>query len=321
MKTILLIDAFAIIHRAFFAIPELTTSEGVPTNAIYGFFLMVDKAISDFQPEYVAICFDTPKKTFRKELFKEYQSHRPETAAGFKIQIPIIRDLIDISGLKRIEKPGFEADDVIGTLSKKFSDEDIKILILTGDKDIMQLSRSNVFVITPLKGISSINIYGPQQVMERFGIPPELIPDFKALMGDSSDNYKGAPGIGPKTATKLLQEYKSIEQLIENIETVMPQRIRTILKENKETIILSKQLATILTDMKLDCELQDFKFEGFAPQMKEELQKLQLFTLIGRLYRNKAKTSEQKLKAEQVQQIKKDIAKKRADNAQLDLFS
>jgi DNA polymerase-1 len=319
MNTFLLIDAYAIIHRAFFALPELSTNEGTPTNAIYGFFTMLHKAINDFQPTHIAVCFDTPKPTFRKELFKEYQAHRPKAVDGFKVQIPLIKELLDAGGIRRIEKEGFEADDVIGTLATRFSSQE-KILILTGDKDIMQLARENVFIITPQKGISTISIYGPQEVMERFGIPPELIPDFKALMGDPSDNYKGAPGIGPKTATKLLQEFKSIEHLLEHAEEVTPERVKNILTENKDSIQMSHTLARIKTDIELECKIEDFAFTGFKSPMREQLEKLQLFSLIGRLFGGKQpsltrETAKKALPVEEKPSKKTDV-----DENQLDLF-
>jgi DNA polymerase-1 len=279
---------------------------------------MIHKAITDFQPTYIAVCFDTPRaQNFRKKLFEEYQSHRPKLTDGFSQQVPVIKELLDSAGIFRVQKEGFEADDVIGTLTCKFKEID-KILVLTGDKDMMQLARPNVFIVTPQKGLSTVSIYGPEQVMERFGIPPELIPDFKALMGDQSDNYKGAPGIGPKTATKLLQEYKSVEHLLEHVEEVNPERIRTILKENKESIELSKTLATILLDVELDCKLENFEFTGFNSKMREQLEQLQLFSLIGRLFGSPRKKEDFK---EKTTALKKEKKKEAVDNAQLDLFN
>ena len=158
MKTLLLIDGNALMHRAYHALPPLTTKKGVPTNIVYGFFNMIYKAMQDFQPEYMAICFDTPAKTFRQKLHKDYQSHRPDLKDDFRIQIPILKDLIDLVPLYRAEQDGLEADDIIGTLSKKI-DGDVKTLILTGDKDIMQLVNSHVFVLTPEIGFSKTKLY------------------------------------------------------------------------------------------------------------------------------------------------------------------
>jgi DNA polymerase-1 len=219
-----------------------------------------------------------------------------------------------LSGIHRTEKPGFEADDVIGTMATRYGSEFERILVLTGDKDMMQLARKNVFIVTPQKGLSTVAIYGPDAVQERFGIMPELIPDFKGLMGDPSDNYKGAPGIGPKTATKLLTQFKSVEHMIEHVNEIQPERIQSIIKENTESIVLSKKLATILTDMELGNSIEECQFNGFRPEMRAKLEELQLYSLIGRFYGGKnGATKKQVEKKEELEPSESD--------PQLDLFS
>lgn len=283
MKTLLVIDGHAIMHRAFFALPELSTRQGIPTNAIYGFFTMLHKAITDFQPTHVIVTFDTPVKTFRKELYENYQIHRPKVADGFKQQIPLIKELLDLAGITRIEKEGFEADDVIGTLAKTFHKDFDRILILTGDRDLLQLVDEKTFVISPQKGISTAAVYTPKSVTEKYGIQPDQIPDLKALMGDASDNYGGAKGIGPKTAAKLLIEFESVENLLKHIDAIQPERIHELVKLHKEHIELSHKLATILTNVEISIPLQNCVFQGFNQQMENKLKDLELYSLINRL--------------------------------------
>ncbi len=283
MKTLLLIDGFAIMHRAYFALPELSTAKGVPTNAVYGFFTMLQKVITDFKPTHIVVALDTPVQTFRKKLYKEYQIQRPEAADGFKQQIPLIKELLDAAGIARLEKEGFEADDVIGTLAKKFRPDFDRVLILTGDRDLLQLVDEKTYVIAPQKGITTSAIYTPEAVKEKYGIEPEKIPDLKALMGDASDNYGGAKGIGPKTAAKLIIEFDNVENVLRKIDTVQPDRIKEIIKNHTEHIILSKRLATILTDLELDIDVNRCLFTVFQPEMEKKLKELELYSLTNRL--------------------------------------
>ncbi|NTU72861.1 hypothetical protein HGB07_01655 [Candidatus Roizmanbacteria bacterium] len=299
MKTLLVIDGNAIMHRAFHALPPLNNSIGVPTNAIYGFFTMISKVIADFHPEYLVICFDTPVPTFRKQMLITYQIHRKKLPDEFKTQVPIIQNLLDLAGIHRMELPSYEADDVIGTVATRVASETgLRTLILTGDKDLMQLVTESVFVITPLTGVSSTRLYTPTDVQERFGVPPTLIPDLKALMGDSSDNYKGAKGIGPKTAQKLLNQYHSVENMLEKVDTIKEERIRTLISEHTESIILSKQLATILTTLDIPFNLEATRYNGFGENMRSKLRELELSTLLERLFhekkQNPAKEKEKK---------------------------
>lgn len=287
VKTLLIVDSHAIIHRAFHAIPMLHSQSGMPTNAVYGFFAMIDKAIIDFQPTHLVTCFDTPKKTFRKELFEGYQSKRPPLQDDLRPQIQIIKDLVDSAKIARFEKEGFEADDVIGTITSRFKHLDIRILILTGDKDILQLVDDNVLVVTPQTGMSTIKIYNPEEVQNKFQIDPLQIPDYKALAGDSSDNYHAAKGIGPKTATKLLHQFQTIEKLYENINQLENEKVKAILMESKENVILFKQIATIVKDVELDCSIDDMIYKGFDLEMKEKLSEWQLYSLLKRFFNEK----------------------------------
>lgn len=313
MKTLLLIDGNAIMYRAFFAIPAtFKTKDGTPTNAVYGFLTMLQKAIYDFKPEHVIICFDTPVPTFRKKLFEKYQSHRVKIADEFRVQIPVIKEMIDVAGIARIEKGGFEADDIIGTLTKKYK-KNHTVIILTGDKDIMQLVDKNVCVMSPQTGLSSIKLYDVDGVMNKLGVTPPEIPDLKGLMGDPSDNYPGAKGIGPKTAVDLLKQFGTVEKLLKNIDKIENPRIRTLIESHKDNILLSKKLATIMCDVPIKVNIETARFEKFNDNLKTFLLSLQMDALATRLFDFKR---EEKPKKE-VKEMKKETD----DTVQEDLFS
>lgn len=283
MSTLLLIDGNAILHRAFHALPPFKTKDGTPTNAVYGFATMILKAVNDFKPEYIAVCFDTPVPTFRKKLHKEYQAHRPKMDEGLVPQFPLTKEFLQKAGIAYLEKEGFEADDVIGTLAKNCAD-DKTVIILTGDRDIMQLITDHIFVVTPLIGLSTIKMYDKKEVLNKLQVNPEQIPDFKALAGDQSDNYKGAKGIGPKTAADLLKTYSSIDNLFSNLDQIQNERIKNILISEKENIMLSHQLATIHTKVDIDCNLEKLRFNKFNEELKEFFNKLEMHSLLKRYF-------------------------------------
>lgn len=314
MKNLLLIDAHAMIHRAYHALPDtLISKSGIPTNAIYGFFLIIQKVISDFQPSHVAICFDTPVKTFRKELFKEYQGKRPAMENTLSVQIPFIKELLSLGGIQCYEKPGFEADDVIGTLAETYKPTFDRVLILTGDRDLLQLVDDKVFVITPKFGVANFNLFTPTEVLTKFGVTPEHIPDYKALVGDSSDNYNTAKGIGPKTALKLLGQFNTIEKLVANTDKIENEKWRAILYEYKETITLFKKIATIVRDVDIKSDDEKMEFSGFKQEMRTKLNELSLYTLQEKLFKVVVKKEEPKKKT-----AEKTLP---ADNSsQMDLF-
>lgn len=313
MKTLLLIDAHAMIHRAYHALPDLSSADGTPTNAVYGFFMMLQKVLTEFQPTHVAVCFDTPKPTFRKELFKAYQAKRPPMETTLKTQIPLIKELLDEGKMTRLEKPGFEADDVIGTIAEQHKKDFDRILILTGDKDLLQLTDKKVFVITPKTGVTNFTLYTPEEVIKKFGVPAELVPDYKALAGDSSDNYNTAKGIGPKTAVKLLTQFHTIEGLLDHVDEVENEKWKTTLKEHSDTIKLFKQIATIVRNVDVKTTDDEMQFKGFDQEMKAKLIELNLNSLITKLFAIKV--------AEVPVEKPKPAKKEPEDNGQIDLFS
>jgi len=292
MKTLLLIDGNAIMHRAYFALPSFLSKKGIPTNAVHGFFSMLYRAIADFAPTNVMIAFDTPKPTFRKKLLKEYQAQRPKLKDDFIQQIPIIHELIDAAGIVRIEKEGYEADDVIGTVARRCEANSIRVFILTGDRDILQLVTENVFVITPLIGLSKIAVYNIEEVEKKFGIKPIQIIDLKALIGDASDNYFGAKGIGPKTAVKLINKYQSIENLLLHLNEI-DERSRKIIELYRDNVILSKKLATIVCDVDVPIDLDKTTFNGFHEKMKKRLEELEMNSLAKRFFEKSLPTPKQ----------------------------
>lgn len=283
MKKIFIIDANSIIHRAFHALPNFSTSSGFPTNAIYGFFSMLIKALQNYQPTHIFIAFDVPKPTFRDKIFKKYRAQRPETKHELKIQIPIIKNALEKSGFQVLAKEGFEADDIIGSLVEKFSKYQ-KIFVLSGDKDLLQLADDNIVIILPRTGLSKIREYTKEKVKEEFGINPKQIPDLKALAGDQSDNYKGAEGIGPKTALNLLHSFPSIEYLLKNTEKIESEKLRQTIERSKENIKTAKKLAVIRKDLDLDVDIQLAELKKIKiDELKKFFKKYQMQSLLKRL--------------------------------------
>jgi DNA polymerase-1 len=291
-KKILLIDANSFIHRSFHALPFFQTSNGKPVGAIYGLTNTLLKILKDEKPDYVIAAFDTPKKTFRSNIYKEYKANRPKAPKELVDQIIESYNLFKNIGIKTVEKAGFEGDDILGTLSKKFSDnKNVESLILTGDLDMLQLVNDNhTIVLTPKKSVSEMKRYNEKEVKERFGLKPNFLSDYKGLVGDKSDNIPGVYGVGKKTAEKLLSKYKTLENLYKNIDSEKETSAIKKIKENKPKAILSKKLATIKTDVPLNIKLDDFKFKFKKENLINYLKKLEFKTLVKRIENNKIKT-------------------------------
>jgi len=250
MKTLLLIDTNSFIHRAFHALPPFTGPEGQPTGALYGLTNTLLKLVKDKKPDYIAAALDRKEPTFRKKKYKEYKAHRPKAPDELIAQIIEAPTLLHALGIPTFSKAGFEADDVIGTLARTFKSKDVHIIILTGDLDMLQLVEKGVTVEVPRKGLSDIREYDAKAVEERFGVDPARVPDYKGLVGDTSDNIPGVPGVGPKTAASLLQEFTTVENLYKKIKE--SHKFAKKILPHKEDAILSKWLATIRQDVPLD---------------------------------------------------------------------
>lgn len=284
METLLLVDGNALMHRAYHALPAFKTKSGIYTNIIYGFFGMLHGAIEGFQPTHVAIAFDTPAQTFRQKIHAAYQSQRPELGDDFKSQIPLLHELLDDAGICRRQMDGFEADDVIGTISKMANDKNIRVLILTGDKDIMQLVNKSTFVLSPQTGVSKIKLYDEEAVKERLGVEPNKIPELKALMGDPSDNYVGAKGIGPKTAIKLLEQFITVENMLAHTDQIEKPNVKAIIESHIDDIRMSHDIATIRRDMDITVNFDEAKFTGFPKKLENKLTHYEMKTLKHRLF-------------------------------------
>jgi len=294
----LLYDGHALIYRAFYALPNLSDPQGRVVNAVYGFLRVFLNSLHDFEPNYVAVTFDHPKPTFRHKQFKDYKAHRPEMPDDLKPQIPLIKQAMKVLNVPQFELEGYEADDLIGSLSRQLDEdpaslgasEDLLTVIVTGDKDIFQLVDHNTHVWIPGRRRVPDKEYDRQAVIEKMKVTPEQIVDLKALMGDSSDNIPGVRGIGPKTAVKLLSKFETLENLYKKVdqlaesgskgELLKGSLLKKLIKE-KETAFLSQELARIDTAVPLDINLNQCKLDAYDKEEAVEfLRKLDFKSLV-----------------------------------------
>jgi len=256
MSKLVLIDGHAILHRAFHALPPLTTKTGEPINAVYGLVSMLLRVITDLNPTHIAVCFDVKAPTFRHKEFKNYQAQRPPMADELSCQIEKAKTVVSAFGVPVFEKAGYEADDVIGTIAIRGQSLELsEIVIVTGDRDLLQLVNDKVKLYMPLLGLSTARLYGPTEAKEKMGVSPDLIPDYKALVGDPSDNYTGVAGIGPKTAITLLEKYGSVEGIYKHLKGI-PEKLREKLISGEASARMSHRLATIVKDVPVKFNLE-----------------------------------------------------------------
>lgn len=282
-KKLVIVDGSSLIYRAFFALPPLTTADGTPTNAVYGFTDMLLKLLRDEQPDVYLLALEGGK-TFRHTDFADYKAHRPRTPDDLAVQLPIARAMADAFRIPILQIRGYEADDVIGTVTCRGRDAGYDVLVVTGDLDALQLVNDRVKVLVTRRGVTDSQVYDEAAVQERFGLGPALLPDFKALKGDTSDNIPGIAGIGDKTATSLLTQYGSLEALLEHAEEVKAARVRTNLVEGRENAVLYKKLATIVTDLPLELDLAQCAYPGpNLPEVRTLCHALEFRTLANRL--------------------------------------
>ena len=270
IKKLFLLDAYALIFRAYYAFiknPRIT-SKGLNTSAIFGFLLTLEEVLQKQKPTHLAVVFDTPQPTFRHEMYSEYKATREETPEDIKKAVPYIKKLLEAYRIPILECPGYEADDVIGTLSRKATEKGFVTYMMTPDKDFAQLVSDKVFMLKPSRGGNESIVWGIEDIRREFNVErPEQVIDVLGLMGDNADNIPGAPGIGPKTAMKLVSEYGSVEEVINNAEKLKG-KLKEVVENNRDQIIFSKKLVTI--DVNAPVELNEKELITEIPD-KEKL--------------------------------------------------
>jgi DNA-directed DNA polymerase len=282
-KKVVLIDGHSILNRAFYGVPELTNSAGLHTNAVYGFLNILLKLLEEERADYLAVAFDLPAPTFRHERYAEYKGTRKSMPDELREQVPLLKELLAAMNIKTVSLEGYEADDVIGTLAKRYQKDGLEVTVVSGDRDLLQLADNHILIRLPKtsRGKTEILDFTPAAVKETYGVTPEEFIDVKGLMGDSSDNIPGVPSIGEKTATALIQSWHSIENLKEHLEEVKPPRAKKALEEHFEDAVFSKWLATICLDAPIQPELSDLKIgELYTSEAYEQIQRLEFRSLL-----------------------------------------
>ena len=299
MQKLVIIDGNAILHRAYHALPPLTDAKGEVVNAVYGFFSMLLKVIAEQKPDYLAVCFDRSKPTIRQSIYVGYHAHRPQMPDDFVGQISKVDEALEKMKVNIYAVDGYEADDVIGTISKVDDKENIETVIVTGDRDLLQLVDNHTKVLMLITGMTKTALFDEAAVEEKYGVHPKQFIDYKALIGDNSDGYPGVSGIGPKTAASLLQQFHTFEGLYEHLNEI-PEKQRLQLATDAEQAALAKTLATIIRDVPMQFKPQDCASKNFDIQgLHEAFEKLNFKSLNKRLHEvfpdfivNKSKQSE-----------------------------
>ena len=312
MDKIILLDGNSLSYRAYYAMPALKNKKGLYTNSVYGFTLMLEKILEDTKPKYALVAFDKGKETFRHKSYEAYKGTRDKTPTELVEQFGYVRELLDSFGIKYEEHLDYEADDIIGSYAKIAEKEGLEVIIVSGDKDLTQLASDNITVYYTKRGVTEIDYYTPEFINEKYGLTPQQIIDMKGLMGDKSDNIPGIPGVGEKTAIKLLTEYETVENVLENIDNISGKKLKERLTEGKEDAILSKKLATIFTDVPVDNKIEDLTFKENREKKKELFEKLEFVSFLRKLSQEKSVEDSSETETEE-EKIKKDIEIQIAD--------
>lgn len=264
-EKLVLIDGHSILNRSFYGLPDLTSSEGLHTNAVYGFLNILFKILEEEKADYLTVAFDVKHPTFRHEMYKEYKGTRKGMPQELLEQVPLMKEVLHAMGIVTVEAPGFEADDLLGTIARQAESQGVEVTLLSGDRDLLQLASEHILIRIPKtsKGQTTVENYHGAEVLEKMGVTPEHIIDLKALMGDSADNIPGVPGIGEKTAVRILTDFEDIETAYSHIDEVAPKRAKELLREHYDMAVLSKKLATIKTDCPLDYEMEHARVGNF----------------------------------------------------------
>jgi DNA polymerase I len=283
MTKLLIIDGNAIAHRAYHAIPDLTNKHGAHTNAVYGFVSILANLTNNLKPSHLIVTFDEKEKTFRRKEYEHYQAKRPKMDEWLSLQITMIREWLDEARVSVFSKSGYEADDVIGTIADKSLKSFEETIIVTGDRDIFQLINKKVKVYVPIKGLKEGKLYGDVEFRAEFDFDPPQMIDYKALVGDSSDNYPGVTGIGPKTARDLIIKYKTVEEIYNNLDKI-EERVKTKLEKGAKDAIFFKKLATIFKEVPIIINFDEsVKWDLGCEQSISYLENLGFKTILKRL--------------------------------------
>ena len=314
MDKIILLDGNSLSYRAFYAMPALKNKKGLYTNSVYGFTLMLERILEDTKPKYALVAFDKGKETFRHKSYEAYKGTRDKTPTELVEQFGYVRELIESYGIKYEEHLDYEADDIIGSYAKIAEKAGLEVIIVSGDKDLTQLASDNITVYYTKRGVTEIDYYTPEFINEKYGLTPQQIIDMKGLMGDKSDNIPGIPGVGEKTAIKLLTEYETVENVLENIDNISGKKLKERLTEGKEDAILSKKLATIFTDVPVDNKIEDLTFKEDREKKKELFEKLEFVSFLRKLSQENSVEDPSEIETEtKEEKIKKDIEIQIAD--------
>ena len=284
-EKIVLIDGHSILNRAFYGLPDLTNSEGLHTNAVYGFLTILFKILEEEEPEYLTVAFDVHAPTFRHKMYGEYKGTRKPMAEELRQQVPVIKEVLKAMGIRILEQAGLEADDLIGTLAKRSEEKGLEVSVISGDRDLLQLATEHVKIRIPKtkQGRTEVEDYYSSDVRERYQVTPAEFIDLKALMGDTADNIPGVPSIGEKTATKIITEYHSIENAYAHADEVKPPRASKALKEHWDLAVLSKTLATIEVNAVFDYDFAQARLGNiYTEEAYGYFQRLQFKNLLSK---------------------------------------
>lgn len=296
MTKLLLVDGSALLHRAYHAYPPLKSKAGEIVGAVYGVASILISALEEVKPTHVMVAWDLPKPTFRHIKYVGYKAQRPKADSEMVEQIPKVKEIIEAMDIVQVAQEGYEADDIIGTLSMLASKnnqspnsnnqiEPVDVVVLTGDQDTMQLVNEHVRILTPAKGANPPVLYGPDEVKAKYGVTPDQIVDYKALIGDPSDNIPGVAGIGPKSAATLLNQYGTVENIYKNIDKIENEKVKEKLQVGKDSVELSYELSKIVTDMELTESLETMEYKGLQGQaLKVKLEEFGFRSLIKRFF-------------------------------------
>ncbi|MGG1554870.1 DNA polymerase I [Paenibacillus ferrarius] len=304
MDKLIIIDGNSIANRAFYALPLLSNSSGLHTNAVYGFTTMLLKLIEEEKPTHFLVAFDAGKITFRHKEYGDYKGGRAKTPPELSEQFPLIKELLKAFNIQQFELSGYEADDIIGTLTKAADAKGERVLLVSGDKDMLQLASDHVTVAITRKGISEVELYDPPAIMEKYGLTPQQIIDLKGLMGDTSDNIPGIPGVGEKTALKMLHEFGTVEAVLANADSLKG-KMKEKVEENAQSALMSKELATIFREVPMETEWSTFRYDGFdGTALSSMFRKLEFKSLLEKMdFGNAPLTEEEQAAIESLEAV------------------